>query len=81
MAKPHSSEEETLWHNRRTCPDSGLHCGIGSHCLTDSCRKNEEEEEEETQACKWQVKKLPEKFAAQKLRHIVSRVCYEQNIN
>ena len=45
VAKPHSSEEETLWHNRRTCPDSGLHCGIGSHCLTDSCRKNEEEEE------------------------------------
>ena len=33
------------------------------------------------QACKWQVKKLPEKFAAQKLWHIVSRVCYEQNIN
>ena len=47
VAKPHSSGEETLWHNRRTCPDSGLHCGIGSHCLTDSCRKNEEEEEEE----------------------------------
>ena len=45
VAKPHSSGEETLWHNRRTCPDSGLHCGIGSHCLTDSCRKNEEEEE------------------------------------
>ena len=41
-----NSGEETLWHNRRTCPDSGLHCGIGSHCLTDSCRKNEEEEEE-----------------------------------
>ena len=48
VAKPHSSGEETLWHNRRTCPDSGLHCGIGSHCLTDSCRKNEEEEEEDT---------------------------------
>ena len=47
VAKPHSSGEETLWHNRRTCPDGGLHCGIGSHCLTDSCRKNEEEEEEE----------------------------------
>ena len=47
MAKPHSSGEETLWHNRRTCPDSGLRCGIGSHCLTDSCRNNEEEEEEE----------------------------------
>ena len=44
--KPHSSGEETLWHNGRTCPVSGLHCGIGSHCLTDSCRKNEEEEEE-----------------------------------
>ena len=43
----HSSGEETLWHNKRTCPDGGLHCGIGSHCLTDSCRKNEEEEEEE----------------------------------
>ena len=48
VAKPHSSGEETLWHNGRTCPDSGLHCGIGSHCLTDSCRKNEEEEEEES---------------------------------
>ena len=47
VAKAHSSGEETQWHNRRTCPDSGLHCGIGSHCLTDSCRKNEEEEEEE----------------------------------
>ena len=46
VAKPHSSGEETLWHNGRTCPDSGLHCGIGSHCLTDSCRKNKEEEEE-----------------------------------
>ena len=45
VAKPHSSGEETLWHNGRTCPDSGLHCGIGSHCLTDSCRKNEEEED------------------------------------
>ena len=33
------------------------------------------------QACKWQVKKLPENFLAQKLRHIVSRVCYQQNIN
>ena len=44
-------EKKLLWHNRRTCPDSGLHCGIGSHCLTDSCRKNEEEEEEETQCC------------------------------
>ena len=33
------------------------------------------------QACKWQVKKLPEKFSAQKLRHIESRVCYKQNIN
>ena len=31
------------------------------------------------QACKWQVKKLPEKFSAQKLRHIVSPVCYKQN--
>ena len=41
----HSSGEETLRHNGRTCPDSALHCGIGSHCLTDSCRKNEEEEE------------------------------------
>ena len=47
MAKLHSSGEETLWHNGRTCSDSGLHCGIGSHCLTDSCRENEEEEEEE----------------------------------
>ena len=47
VAKPHSSGEETLWHTGRTCPDSGLHCGIGSHCLTDSCRKNEKEEEEE----------------------------------
>ena len=47
VAKPHSSGEETLWHDGRTCPDSGLHCGIGSHCLTDSCRKNEEEEEED----------------------------------
>ena len=46
VAKPHSSGEETLRHNRRTCPGSGLHCGIGSHCLTDSCRKNEEEEED-----------------------------------
>ena len=46
VAKPHSFGEETIWHNRRTCPDSGLHCGIGSHCLTDSCRKNEEEEED-----------------------------------
>ena len=46
VAKPHSSGEETLWHNKRTCPDGGLHCGIGSHCLTDSCRKNEEEEED-----------------------------------
>ena len=42
----HPSGEETLWQNGRTRPDSGLHCGIGSHCLTDSCRKNEEEEEE-----------------------------------
>ena len=33
------------------------------------------------QACKWQVKKLPENFSAQKLGHIVSRVFYEQNIN
>ena len=41
----HSSGEETLRHNGRTCPDSALHCGIGSHCLTDSCSKNEEEEE------------------------------------
>ena len=39
VAKPHSSGEETLWHNGKTCPDSGLHCSIGSHCLTDSCRK------------------------------------------
>ena len=31
--------------------DSGLHCGIGSHCLTDSCRKNEEEEETPTSEC------------------------------
>ena len=46
--RPHSSGEETLWHNGRTCPDSGQHCGIGSHCLTDSCRKNEEEEEEKS---------------------------------
>ena len=46
VAKPHSSGEETLRHNGRTCADSGLHCGIGSHCLTDSCRMNEEEEEE-----------------------------------
>ena len=45
VTKPHSSGEETLWHNGRTCPDSGLHCGFGSHCLTDGCRKNEEEEE------------------------------------
>ena len=51
VAKPHFSGEETLWHNRRTCPDSGLHCGIGSHCLTDSCRKNEEEEEDILQYC------------------------------
>ena len=27
------------------------------------------------QACKWKVKQLPEKISAQKLRHIVSRVC------
>ena len=47
VTKPHSSGEETLRHNGGTCPDSGLHCGIGSHCLTDSCRKNEEKEEEE----------------------------------
>ena len=26
------------------------------------------------QACKWQLKKMPEKFSAPKLRHIVSRV-------
>ena len=34
----------------------------------------------QAQACKWQVKKLPENFSAQKLPHIVSRVCYKQNI-
>ena len=33
------------------------------------------------QACKWQVKKLPKNFSAQKLQHNVLRVYYEQNIN
>ena len=32
------------------------------------------------QACKWQVKKLPENFSPKKLQHIVSGVRYEQNI-
>ena len=34
-----------------------------------------------SQACKWQVKKLPEIFSANKLRHIVSHMRYEQNID
>ena len=33
------------------------------------------------QALKWQVKKFPETFSAQKLQQIVSRVCHEQNVN
>ena len=45
----HTPLEKKLYDTtERTCPDSRLQCGIGSHCLTDSCRKNEEEEEENT---------------------------------
>ena len=42
----HTPLHTKLWHNGRNCPNSGLHCGIGSHCLIDICMKNEEEVEE-----------------------------------
>ena len=42
VAKPHSCGEETLWHNRRTCPDSGLHC---DRQLQEERRRRKEERE------------------------------------